>query len=135
VLTAANFLAYNHLYIFDRWRGKTYMRNTILLAILGAALAMPAYADKPDHAKGKSLPPGLQKKIERGGTLPPGWERKLRKGSVLDPQVYAAAVPIDDSMRVHLPVGPKGTVDLRVEDKIIRIYVATRIIQAVFNAP
>ncbi|MGW8246784.1 MAG: hypothetical protein ACWGOV_01630 [Acidiferrobacterales bacterium] len=111
------------------------MRNTFLLAILGIALAIPAYGDKPDHAKGKSLPPGLQKKMERGGTLPPGWERKLKKGTVLDPQVYAMARPIDDSLRVHLPVGPNGTVDLQVEGKIVRIYVATRIIQAVFNVP
>lgn len=111
------------------------MRNAILFAVLGAVLAMPAYADKPDHARGKSLPPGLQKKMERGGTLPPGWERKLRKGSVLDPQVYEAAEPVDDSLRVRLPVGPSGTVDLQVEGKIVRIYKATRIIQAVLDAP
>jgi len=111
------------------------MRNTILLAILGASLAMPAFAEKPDHARGKSLPPGLQKKMERGGELPPGWEKKLRKGSVLDPRVYAMAEPIDDSLRVRLPVGPNGTLDLQVEGKIVRIYKATRIIQEVFNAP
>jgi len=111
------------------------MRNTILLVVLGAFLAIPVYADKPDHAKGKSLPPGLQKKMERGGTLPPGWEKKLRKGSVLDPQVYAIAEPIDDSLRVRLPIGPSGTLDLQVEGKIVRIYKATRIIQEVFNAP
>lgn len=32
-----------------------------------------AYADPP-HRGG--LPPGLQKKIERGQSLPPGWQKK-----------------------------------------------------------
>ena len=111
------------------------MRVVILAAIAGSFLVSPAYADRPDHAGGKQLPPGLQKKMERGGELPPGWERKLRKGRVLDQQVFEVAAPVDDSMRVQLPIGPKGTLDLQVEGKIVRIYKATRIIQAVFEAP
>jgi len=109
------------------------MRFAILVAVIGGVLVSPVYADRPDHAQGKGLPPGLQKKMERGGRLPPGWERKLKKGTVLDPQVYEMAVPVSDSMHVSVPVGPRGTLDLRVEGKIVRIYKATRIIQAVFN--
>lgn len=34
--------------------------------------------DKSKDKKGeKSLPPGLQKKLERGGELPPGWKKKI----------------------------------------------------------
>jgi len=31
-----------------------------------------------DHYRGKSLPPGLAKKLARGGSLPPGWQKKIR---------------------------------------------------------
>jgi len=111
------------------------MKKAFVIVILAGFVMSPAYADKPDHANGRGLPPGLQKKVERGGELPPGWQRKLRKGQVLDSRVYKEAVPIDESMHVKLPLGPNGTVDLEIEGKIVRIYEATRIIQAVFNDP
>lgn len=109
------------------------MKKTVLLAFATALLASPLYAAKPDHAKGNSLPPGLQKKVDRGGSLPPGWQRKLNKGSVLDKRVFDAASPVDDAVRVQLPAGPNGTIDLQVEGKIVRIYQATRIILDTFD--
>lgn len=109
------------------------MKKIVLTAFMATFVIGPVHAAKPDHANGNSLPPGLQKKVDRGGSLPPGWQRKLNKGSVLDKRVYDAASPVDDSMQVQLPAGPNGTIDLRVEGKIVRIYQATRIILDVFD--
>lgn len=109
------------------------MKNKILVLALAGLLVSPAYADPPAHARNHGLPPGLQKKMERGGTLPPGWQRKLHRGSVLDPEVYDMSRPVDASVRAQLPLGPQGTVDIQVEDKVIRISVASRVIQAVFD--
>lgn len=52
------------------------MRDAI--AFVGATLVIFAcsptlYADPPH---GRGLPPGLQKKYERGDKLPPGWAKK-----------------------------------------------------------
>jgi hypothetical protein len=38
--------------------------------------------------KEKSLPPGLQKKSERGQSLPPGWQKKLIVGTILENDIY-----------------------------------------------
>lgn len=110
------------------------MKKLIMAFILMFFVNPAVHAAKPDHASGKQLPPGLQKKMNRGGVLPPGWEKKLRKGTVLDQRVYEASTPVSDKLRVKLPVGPSGTIDLRIEGKIVRIYKATRIIQAVFES-
>src|SRR5688500_8166352 len=42
----------------------------------------------------KNLPPGLQKKLARGGSLPPGWEKKLE--------------PLPASLERNLVVLPAG---------------------------
>lgn len=109
------------------------MKNQLVTLVFAGLFVSPAYADPPAHARGQDLPPGLQKKMERGGKLPPGWERKLRRGSVLDPQVYEMSHPVEPSVGVHLPLGPRGTLDVQVEGKVIRIYAATHVIQAVFD--
>jgi hypothetical protein len=31
-----------------------------------------------DYYRGRSLPPGLAKKLQRGGSLPPGWQKKIQ---------------------------------------------------------
>jgi hypothetical protein len=31
-----------------------------------------------DYYRGRSLPPGLQKKLQRQGRLPPGWEKRIQ---------------------------------------------------------
>lgn len=31
-----------------------------------------------DYYGGRSLPPGLAKKLRRGGSLPPGWQKKIQ---------------------------------------------------------
>jgi hypothetical protein len=40
---------------------------------LGSTLPPVAHADPPHYG---GLPPGLQKKVERGGALAPGWRRE-----------------------------------------------------------
>lgn len=98
------------------------MRNRILAALLLAALHMTAVADPKDKGKGKgknhetvvyrmpdgdvrvvteyyrgrSLPPGLQKKLRRQGTLPPGWEKKIQPVPVVVEQRLA---PVPEGYR------------------------------------
>ncbi|MCE0558945.1 hypothetical protein Q4519_14900 [Motilimonas sp. 1_MG-2023] len=56
---------------------------TIVIAVLLSSVAQ-AKNDKQD----KPLPPGLEKKVERGGELPPGWQKKLHRGEILDLDLY-----------------------------------------------
>lgn len=41
-------------------------------SLLALVLSTTAYAEPPHHG---GLPPGLQKKFERGEPLPPGWSK------------------------------------------------------------
>ncbi len=56
------------------------------------AIISPVQAKNDKHEKQdkyeNSLPPGLEKKVDRGGELPPGWKKKLRKGDILDWDIY-----------------------------------------------
>jgi hypothetical protein len=83
--------------------------------------------------KPKELPPGLQKKVARGGELPPGWQKKVAKGEVLDTEVYRHATPLPEELAKKLPPAPDGTVLVKVEGKVIRLYEATRTILDVFD--
>ena len=42
-----------------------------------------------DYYRGRSLPPGLAKKLRRGGSLPPGWEKKIQPVPVIVEQRLA----------------------------------------------
>ena len=42
-----------------------------------------------DYYRGKSLPPGLAKKLARGGSLPPGWQKKIQPVPVVIEQRLA----------------------------------------------
>jgi hypothetical protein len=87
-----------------------------IMLMLGLTIACtsPALAKKD-----KPLPPGLQKKLERGEALPPGWQKKLAKGEVLDRAVYARSHEL-------VPVNNKGVVTIQVEGRVLRLYKATR---------
>lgn len=112
-------------------------------------LTTPAFAKKPNHGnknahkhsqqqvyktkhkhkhknKRKRLPPGLQKKVERGQALPPGWQRKVARGQVLDVRVYRYG-------QVIVPIDKYGAVSILVDNKVIRLIHATREILDVFN--
>ena len=83
--------------------------------------------------KPKSLPPGLQKKLDRGGSLPPGWEMKFRKGEVLPVEVYEQCHPLPREVLVKLPPQPPGTVIITLGGKVARLLAATREILDVFE--
>jgi len=83
--------------------------------------------------KSKEVPPGLQKKVARGGDLPPGWQKKVAKGEVLSPDVYRHATPLPVELTKKLPKAPDGTVLVKVEGKVIRLYEATRTVLDVFD--
>lgn len=88
------------------------------------------------HRKGKkpkSLPPGLQKKLDRGGSLPPGWEKKFRKGEVLPLEVYRQCHPLPREVVAKLPPQPPGTVIITIGGKVARLLAATREILDVFE--
>lgn len=102
-----------------------------LLAMLAVAAA-PVHAKKPASEEG-ALPNGLQKKVARGGQLPPGWEKKLKKGEVLDPAVVSRGMPVPERVRVTLPLGDKGSIDITLDGKVIRLHERTRKILDVFE--
>jgi hypothetical protein len=83
--------------------------------------------------KPKKLPPGLQKKLDRGGSLPPGWEKKLRKGEVVPPEIYEQCHPLPHEVMVELPPQPSGTILIAVGGKVARILAATREILDIFD--
>ena len=93
------------------------MKNVFIILFTSLALLSINAQAKPD--KSNKLPPGLQKKAAKGKSLPPGWQKKLSKGSRLDKAVY-------DEGRVVVPIDDKGIITLRVEDKMIRLFKATR---------
>jgi len=74
----------------------------------------------------KKLPPGLQKKVDRGGELPPGWKKKLEVGSVLEPEVDEVAKTVPEEILARLPDIPEGTEILEVGGEIIRVIESTR---------
>jgi len=42
-----------------------------------------------EYYRGRSLPPGLAKKLRRGGSLPPGWQKKIQPVPVVVEQRLA----------------------------------------------
>jgi hypothetical protein len=58
-------------------------------------------------------------KADKGGSLPPGWKKKLAKGAVLDKNIY-------DQGRIIKAIDSKGIITVRVDDKVVRLYKASR---------
>lgn len=83
---------------------------------------------KHKDKKQKQLPPGLQKKLERGGQLPPGWQMKVARGEVLDAELYAQSRSLPSDIIDLLPVNPKGTSIRQIDDRIVRVMDATNVI-------
>jgi len=65
------------------------------------------------------LPPGLEKKKERGRPLPPGWTNRVNVGERLDDDIYISG-------EVVIPVGSNGEVTIQVEGHLIRLIERTR---------
>lgn len=70
------------------------------------------------HGKERSLPPGLQKKMERGQSLPPGWQKKLVVGHVLDRDIYERGKII--------ATNNKGLVTVSIDGKLVKLVKDTR---------
>ena len=77
--------------------------------------------------KQKPLPPGLQKKVNRGGQLPPGWQKKVARGEVLDGDLYDASRGLPRSVLDRLEI-LEGTSVRQVNDRVVRIIDATGVI-------
>jgi len=84
--------------------------------------------------KGKALPPGLAKKVERGGDLPPGWQKRVVKGQVLHADIYRQCRPLPEEVIVRLPPAPPGTILVTIDSKVLRLTRATLEILDVFDA-
>ena len=95
---------------------KSIMMFAILLSLCsGSVIAAKA----KDKNKGKTLPQGLQMKLDRGGSLPPGWQKKLVRGEIL-------VEPIYNHSEIVIPVDSEGLLTVHVEGKLIRLIEATR---------
>ncbi|MCE2572417.1 hypothetical protein [Motilimonas eburnea] len=68
---------------------KSLLTRLVLFFVGSLLLAGQVHAKNDKHDKQqKVLPPGLEKKVDRGGELPPGWKKKLRRGDILDWDIY-----------------------------------------------
>ena len=92
------------------------LKDIIVLGVLLSMFISPAFAKKE---KDKSLPQGLQMKLDRGGSLPPGWQKKLVKGNVLEQPIY-------NQSEIVIPIDSEGLLTIRVEGKLIKLVQATR---------
>ncbi|WP_299195664.1 hypothetical protein [uncultured Amphritea sp.] len=79
--------------------------------------------DHPKNAqkdKQKSIPQGLEKKLQRGGDLPPGWEKKIIPGDRLDRDLYRQSERLPDEL--DRAIGRvAGEENRRIGNKIIRV--------------
>lgn len=88
----------------------------------------------PGVAAGRrDLPPGLQRRLDRGDDLPPGWRRKVERGELLEQDQVRHGRRIDEELRRRLPRQPDGTVLLETEDQVIRVLETTGEVLDVFG--
>ncbi len=115
----------------------------IIVLICCVLFAVSAFAkgnDNKNKNKKKNLPPGLEKKVDRGGELPPGWQKKVAKGEVLDDDIYEASIKLPSSKKDKdfpeldndVEVTP-GTELIRIEEKVLRIKKDTKEILDIFG--
>lgn len=71
-------------------------------------------------SKQRSLPPGLQKKLERGRELPPGWQKKVAVGEVMEPELYEQSedLPVSLERELGAQVGERHR---RLGTKVIKV--------------
>ncbi|KEF33100.1 MAG: hypothetical protein EP339_06510 [Gammaproteobacteria bacterium] len=100
------------------------MKLLLKSVLLVIALAPVSVLASPPHSNG--LPPGLQKKVERGESLPPGWQKKLdyRRGDRLDRDLYRYG---------HVYDIEGGRQRIEIEDKVYTVIKDTREIVDILN--
>lgn len=86
----------------------------------------PAWAKNDKDKSADNLPPGLQKKVDRGEQLPPGWQKKVNVGQTLEPEIY-------EHRRVIVPLDDNGLITVKIGGKLIRVIDATREVVAVLE--
>lgn len=91
-------------------------KSIITILIISLSFGGIAYAK---NDKEKSLPPGLQKKVQSGKELPPGWQKKLAVGETLDKDVYEHGTVVSTN-------SDKGLITVSVEGKLIELIEKTR---------
>lgn len=93
------------------------------VALVFAILPVMTMAQPPNS---NGLPPGLEKKVERGQPLPPGWQKKLdyRRGDYFDRELLRYG-------RVYDVDGRRQRVE--IEDKVYTIIKDTREIVDILN--
>ncbi|NVK43969.1 MAG: hypothetical protein HWE39_22230 [Oceanospirillaceae bacterium] len=83
---------------------------------------VPGYDRYPGQSgKQKDLPPGLQKKVERGGSLPPGWRDKVIRGEVLPGDLRRYAYPLPASFYDRMGYDRAGVEMLVLGDRVVRL--------------
>ncbi|ROU00916.1 hypothetical protein EB809_05570 [Marinobacter sp. R17] len=100
------------------------MKRLLMTAVLLTGTMGVAYAGGHHHDGYDDLPPGLQKKVDRGESLPPGWQKKLHRGDHLpdDYYRYGDVHHVDDRYD-----------RVRIEDKVYRVIRDTREIVDILN--
>lgn len=58
--------------------------------------------------------------------MPPGWQKKLKKGEILEEGIYKQAVVVK-------PANNKGIITIKVDDRVIKLFKATREIIDILN--
>ncbi|MDX1801299.1 MAG: hypothetical protein R3303_10245 [Marinobacter sp.] len=99
------------------------MKRQVAAVLLSIAFASPLAAHA-NPGKGGDLPPGLQKKVERGESLPPGWQKKLHQGDRL-PEDYERYGEVEHEGDRYDRV--------RVEDRVFRVIRDSREIVDILN--
>ncbi|MGP4845269.1 hypothetical protein ACTXGQ_14120 [Marinobacter sp. 1Y8] len=97
-------------------RPRLLMISLVLLCASGVTYGSPGKSDQ--------LPPGLQKKVDRGEALPPGWAKKLSRGDRFPEEYYryGEVYRVDDRYD-----------RIRLEDRIYRVIRDTREIVDILN--
>lgn len=103
------------------------LKQSIMLLTL-SLLACQIATAAPPHSKHNSLPPGLEKKAERGQALPPGWKKKLHLGEVLPQDIFEHAIILS-------PPDKLGEISIRIEDELLKIHQRTRKIIDILPKP
>jgi hypothetical protein len=60
--------------------------------------------------------------------LPHGWQGMLQRGNRLPPNVYQAGRPLAPELVAQLPAGPRATMLIELDGKILRMFRPTRTI-------
>jgi hypothetical protein len=59
-------------------KGSQASGSSVVVAASVYLIPEPDVVIVKEYYRGRSLPPGLAKKLARGGSLPPGWQKKVQ---------------------------------------------------------